>query len=432
MIVPVAKAAGVCDNAVGLVRMHTPTSSIETRDSWIVASVALLAIMMAFGGGWMIAVALKDIAAELDGKRTIPALASALVWLGSGVGGIMMGYLADRFGARWTVIGGALMIATGLSISTLGPHWPLLIGHGLFIGLLGLAGINAPMYVYVSRWFDRRRGSALALISSGSYLAGTLWPLLFAAVMARVGWRETMLLYALLEAAVVVPLAAIFFRTPPEPPRQAAVAAREGKAHVLGWPSNLVFALMCVAIALCCVPMAMPQGHLIAFCNDLGISRTLSTAMLSTLLGAAFVSRQIWGYVADRFGGLATVLAGSACQCCAMIAFLFTQNEVGLFTVSAAFGLGFSGIIPAYVLASRELFSAAEAFWRIPVLLLSSAVGMASGGWLAGALYDHFGFYAPAFASGVAANVLNLIIIGTLVLQQSRSGGIGRSAMALP
>jgi MFS family permease len=410
--------------------MPTPTPSIETRDSWIVAGVALLAITMTFGSGWMIAVALKDIAAELDGKRSIPALASALVWLGSGVGGIMMGYLADRFGARWTVIGGALMIAIGLSISTLGPGWPLLIGHGLFIGLLGLAGINAPMYVYVSRWFDRRRGSALALISSGSYLAGTLWPLIFAEAMTRVGWRETMLMYALLEAAVVVPFAAVFLRTPPEPAWLAAAAAPDGKPQVLGWPPNLVFALMCVAIALCCVPMAMPQGHLIAFCNDLGISQTLSTAMLSTLLAAAFVSRQIWGYVADRFGGLATVLAGSACQCLAMLAFLFTQNEVGLFTVSAAFGLGFSGIIPAYVLSARELFAAAEAFWRIPVLLLSSSVGMAGGGWIAGALYDHFGFYAPAFACGVAANILNLLIIGTLVLQQGRSGGIGRDAVA--
>src|SRR4051812_33859171 len=133
--------------------MHTPiTPSIESRDSWIVATVALLAIMMTFGGAWLAAVALKDIAAEIDGRRSIPALAAALVWLGSGVGGILMSYLAERFGARWTVICGSLMIAIGLSISTLGPTWPLLIGHGLFIGLLGLGGINAPMYIYVSRW----------------------------------------------------------------------------------------------------------------------------------------------------------------------------------------------------------------------------------------------------------------------------------------
>src|SRR5579872_3029297 len=134
------------------------SSTIETRESWVVACVALLAMMMCFGGAWMTAVALKDIAAELGGTRSIPALASALVWLGSGVGGLIMGQAADRFGARWTVICGSLMIATGLAISTFGPPWPLLIGHGVFIGLFGLGGINAPMYIYVSRWFDRQIG----------------------------------------------------------------------------------------------------------------------------------------------------------------------------------------------------------------------------------------------------------------------------------
>ena len=113
---------------------------------------------------------------------------------------------------------------------------------------------------------------------------------------------------------------------------------------------------------------------------------------------------------------------GSACQIIAMTAFMFTQDEVGLFTVSAAFGLGFAGIIPAYVLAIRELFPAAQAYWRIPTFLLFSGGGMALGGWLAGVLYDHFGTYAPAFAAGVGANAINLAIIGTLVFRhRSRS-----------
>ena len=140
-------------------------STIETRDSWVVASVALFIMMMAFGSAWIIAVGLKDIAAEAGGTRSVPALASSLAWLGSGTGGIIMGRIADRIGTRWTVISGALMIGLGLAISTLGSSWSLWIGHGLFIGLIGLGGINAPLYIYVSRWFDRRRGSALALIS---------------------------------------------------------------------------------------------------------------------------------------------------------------------------------------------------------------------------------------------------------------------------
>ncbi len=404
--------------------LQSAPPSIETRESWVVASVALLAMMMCFGGAWMTAVALKDIAAELGGSRSIPALASALIWLGSGVGGLIMGQVTDRFGARWSVMCGSTMIAIGLAISTFGPPWPLLIGHGIFIGLFGLGGINAPMYIYVSRWFDRRRGSALALISSGSYLAGALWPPIFARVIAHVGWREAMLIYAVFEMAVVLPFAAIYMRNSPEVILPVPAAGNgQAKPRVLGWPSNVVFVMMCFAIALCCVPMAMPQVHLVAFCGDIGISKTLGAAALSTLLGTAFISRQMWGYISDRIGGLATVLIGSAWQCSAMMMFVFTHNEVMLFTVAAAFGLGFSGIIPAYVLASRELFAASEAAWRIPALLGSSAIGMASGGWLGGLLYDHFGYYAPAFATGVGANLLNLVIVGTLVLQQSKTRG---------
>jgi MFS family permease len=399
--------------------LQSPFSSIETKTSWAVATVALVTMLMAFGAAWITAVALKDIAAEVDGVRSIPALASALAWLGSGIGGIVMGRIADKVGTRWTVICGALMIGFGLAISTFGPPWPLWVGHGIFIGLIGLGGINAPMYIYVSRWFDRRRGSALALISSGSYLAGAMWPPVFERAIAALGWRQTMLWYALVEIVVIVPLAAIYFRAPPEVIHPTATIASNGKlARVLGWPPNLVFGMMCAAAVMCCIPMAMPQGHLVAFCSDLGLGRSVGAVMLSVLLGTAFLSRQIWGAISDRIGGLATVLIGSAWQAASMTAFLLTQSEAGLFTVAAAFGLGFSGIIPAYVLALRELFPASQASWRIPTLLLFSGCGMALGGWLAGLLYDHFGYYAPAFAAGIGANLLNLLVVGTLVARQ--------------
>jgi len=394
-----------------------PLDSVETKASWVVASVALAILGMSFGAAWITAVALKDIAGEVDGARSVPALAGALAWLGSGTGGILMSRMAERVGTRATVIFGSLMIGLGLAISTLGPPWPLWIGHGLFIGLIGLGGINAPLYVYVSRWFDRRRGSALALISSGTYIAGAIWPPIFEQVIAHYGWRTAMLWYALAVIVVIVPLAAIYLQAPPaevNAPTTVSTSAPH-KARILGWPPNAVFAMMCAAGVSCCIPMAMPQGHLVAFCSDLGISRSMGALILSVLLGTAFLSRQIWGLISDRIGGLATVLIGSAWQAVAMTAFLLTQSEAGLFTVAAAFGLGFSGIIPAYVLAVRELFPASEAAWRIPTLLLFSGGGMAAGSWLAGLLYDHLGYYAPAFALGIGANILNILIVSMLV-----------------
>jgi MFS family permease len=394
------------------------TQSIETRTSWVVAFVSLFLLGMSFGGPWITAVGLKSIAAEMGGQRSVPALASSLAWFGSAAGGILMGRIADRFGIRWTVMFGSAMICVGLFISTLGEPWQLYLGHGLFMGLLGNAGLNAPLYVYVSRWFDRRRGSALALISSGGYLAGFVWPTLFERAIAYYGWRWTMIAYAIFQVVIILPVAAIWLKPPPEIPATTVAGNGAAAQRVLGWNPNVVFALLALASFLCCVTMSMPQGHLVALCTDLGFSATLGAAMLSVLLGAGLISRQLWGWASDRIGGLLTAVLSSAMQGVAMAGFLFAQGEVSLFTVSTAFGIGFSALIPAYVLAIRDLFPVGEAYWRVPTLLFLSGSGMATGSWLAGYLYDLHGYYGPAFATGVAFNVANLALLLMLVLRQ--------------
>ena len=394
------------------------TRSVETRSSWVVATVALACLGMSFGAPWITAVGLKTIAAEMGGARSVPALASSLSWFGSAVGGILMGRVAERYGIRWTVMFGATMIGLGLLISTGGSPWHLYIGHGLFMGLIGNAGLNAPLYVYVSRWFDKRRGSALALISSGGYIAGFIWPTIFERAIANYGWRWTMIAYGILVVCVVLPLAAIFFRAPPETPAPSAASLGQGRTLVFGWNPNLVFAMLAGAAFLCCVTMAMPQGHLVALCSDLGISSQVGALMLSMLLGAGFLSRQGWGWISDRIGGMLTALTSSALQMAAMTGFLYTQDEIGLFTVSIAFGIGFSALIPAYVLAIRDHFPVSEAYWRVPTLLFMSGTGMATGGWLAGYLYDLYGNYGPAFGVGVAFNIANLAVLAMLVIRQ--------------
>src|SRR5438067_436553 len=341
-------------------RTLTGTTNIDSRASWAVAFTALAIYSVSFGAPLITVVALKPIAAELGSARSVPALAFPRAWFGAAVGGIGMGWLADRIVIRWVVVGGAFSIALGLWVSSLGGVTALLVGHGVFIGLLGNAGINAPLYVYVSRWFDRRRGSAVALISSGMYLAGVIWPTPFERGIALLGWQQTMLLYAAFQFAAILPAALLVFGTPPEEGTTGAAAEPAAGGRVLGWSPRVVQTLLCAAGFLCCIPMAMPQGHLVAFCSDLGIPGAHGAAMLSLLLGCAFVSRVVWGFVADRIGGLRTVLAGSVSMIVAMSGFLLTQSEAGLFAVAAMFGLGFGGIVPAYVLAVRELFPASE------------------------------------------------------------------------
>ena len=395
--------------------------SVETRQSWVIAVVALAVLTVSYGAPLVTVVAMKPIAAEFGTARSAPALAVSLTYLGAGLGGILMGWVAGHVGVRRVVVACGTLLAIGLAIASFGGLWSLYLCNLLLVGLLGAAGMFAPLLAYVTRWFDKRRGSAVALVSSGQYVAGALWPMLLQVAIGAIGWRETMLLYGLLALLTIVPLAILFFREPPDMPVQDMARARvDVGGKVLGLPPNLVLGMLAVAIFCCCVTMSMPLAHMVAFCSDLGIAPVRGAAMLSMQLAIGFVAQQMWGWLADRVGGLSTVLFASIGMAAAMIGFVATQDELGLFSVSAVFGLGFGGLIPGYILAVRALFPAQEATWRIPMVLFPGSVGMAVGGWLAGAMYDEFGFYAPAFAAGIAFNLVNIAVILPLVLRERR------------
>jgi MFS family permease len=400
---------------------------VDSRAAWKTAWLVLAILSVSYGSPLLIVVGMKPIQESLGIDRSVVALAGALVWVGTGAGGIFMGWLADRIGIRRTVIIGGCMIAGGLALSSLGLVWALYVGHGLMIGLLGNGGVYPPLLVYVSRWFERRRGAAIALISSGQYVAGVVWPSFFERGLALIGWQTTMLCYAGVVLVLLLP-ATLLLRPPPlaAPLTRPLRGGPSQSNRIAGLHPNMVQALICVAGFSCCIPMAVPSAHIVAFCGDIGIKPTHGAAMLSVMLGCAFLARQLWGALADRIGGLRTVMVGSSSQAIAIACFLLTQDEVGLFAVAAAFGFGFSGIIPSYSVAIREYFPAAEASWRMPLTLFTAMSGMAFGAWFAGALYDHFGYYAPAFGISVVFNVINLLIVGFLVI---RLGKLRRSPL---
>src|SRR6516225_7381629 len=282
--------------------------SIESPSSWAAAAITTAILTISYGAPLIVVVGLKPITASLGTERSVVALAGALVWVGTGMGGIVMGWVADRIGVRPTVIFGAVMATLGLAVSTTGQVWALFLGHAVLIGLLGNSAHLPPLVVYVSRWFDRRRGTAVALIWSGQYVAGVLWPTVFERAMTQFGWQATMLGYAGVVVAAILPMA-LFLQPPPQPSRAAAAvgAGTRQQARALGLPANLVQTLLSAAGFLCCVPMAMPAGHLVAFCTDIGIPAARGAAMLSVMLGGALVSRLFWGWLADWIGGLGTL-----------------------------------------------------------------------------------------------------------------------------
>jgi MFS family permease len=397
---------------------EVPAATADSRAAWVVAGVSLVILTIAYGAPLFAAVALKPIAAEFGTDRAAPAAAGALALIGAAFGGIAAGWLSGRIGIRPVVLFGAAMIAAGLVLSASGSLGDLYVGHGVLMGLLGTSCIFSPVMTYVSRWFERSRGAAVALISAGQSLAGAVWPLVFQAGISEIGWRRTMMLFGLLAGVAILALAAIFLGPPPQPLASKGFGGDPPSGQpVFGLSPNLAMVVLMVAIFCCCVPMAMPSQHIVAYCGDLGFAATSGPAMLSVLLGTAFVARQFWGWVADRSGGLQTLLWSSLAQATALTGFMLTKDETALFGVSVAFGLGFSGLLPAYVIVIRQFYPVKEASWRVPTIYMAGFLGMAGGGWGAGVLYDHFGYYLPAFAVGLGFNVVNALVLLALVLR---------------
>jgi predicted MFS family arabinose efflux permease len=320
-------------------------------------------------------------------------------------------------------------MSLGYVLTASAPSLPVFaVVSGVTIGL-GAAASFAPLVADASLWFDRHRGLAISLATSGSSLAGVVWPPIIQHFIAEVGWRQTHIGIGIFCLATILPLALVLRRRPVF--RKATVeAANTGNANqAIGLAPNVTQGLLAFAGLCCCVAMSMPQVHLVAYCGDLGYGPARGAEMLALMLGFGVVSRLIFGWVLNRIGGLPTLLLGSTMQAIALTLYLPFDGLVSLYVISAIFGLAQGGIVPSYAVIIRELFPAQEAGLRVSLAISTTLAGMALGGWLAGAIYDWTGSYAAALVNGIAWNIVNMAIVFWL-LHRKRRRAVGALAAA--
>ncbi len=381
---------------------------------------------------YSVTVVLPQIQAEFDVSRSDASLPYTLTMIGFGLGGILMGRLSDRYGVIAPIVVGTLGLSGGFVLAGLAENlWQFVLVQGLLIGLLGTAATFAPLVADTSQWFTRRRGIAIAICMSGNYLAGAVWPPIMQHFIDVVGWRQMYVgvgvfcLISMLPLALVyrrkAPLIAIVAKQGARPNARFRLEAERSDPHrPLGLTPGALQGLLCIAGVACCVAMAMPQVHIVAYCGDLGFGAARGAEMLSLMLGLGIVSRLVSGWISDHIGGLRTLLVGSLLQGVALLLFLGNNGLISLYVISALFGLFQGGIVPAYALIVREYFAPKQAGARVGTVLMATLFGMALGGWMSGAIFDITGSYRAAFMNGIAWNLINLSIIGFLLYRARR------------
>jgi len=238
--------------------------------------------------------------------------------------------------------------------------------------------------------------------------------------IAADGWRATHTGIGLFCLATMLPLTLLMRRRVPATSHVSADAAAARRRSDMPLPPNMLQVLLCMAGVCCCVAMATPQVHLVAYCGDLGYGAARGAEMLSLMLGLGIISRISSGFIADRIGGVRTLLIGSVLQGSALVLYLMFNGLTSLYVISGLFGLFQGGIVPCYAIIVREYFPPKEAGTRVGLVMLATLSGMALGGWLAGVIFDATGSYQAAFLDGIGWNLLNVSIMSFVLFRGGR------------
>ncbi len=383
---------------------HTP----DSRYAWIRLSISLLLAVVGGIGLWLAVVVIPTIQAEFGIDRAGASLPYTATFIGFAFGGYVMGRVADRYGIMVPVSISSVALGLGFVLAALSQsYWQFVVVQAVLIGFLGSASTFGPLVADTSQWFLKRRGLAVAIVASGNYIAGTIWPPFMQASIEAYGWRTTYIAIGIICVVVMLPLAQ-FLKVRPQFHDHASPASQSSGGKGLLPKHPLLYPALVLAGLSCCVAMSMPQVHIVAYCADLGYGPARGAEMLSIMLGFGVLSRLASGVIADKIGGLATLIAGSFLQMLALLFYIPFDGLASLYVVSALFGLSQGGIVPSYALIIRDHFPAREAGSRISTVLTATVFGMALGGWLSGEIYDWTGSYTAAFLNGVGWNVLNL------------------------
>ncbi len=401
---------------------------IESPYAWRRLAAGLLLSTIGGVGMWSVVVALPAMQADFGVDRAAASMPFTLTMLGFGAGNVVMGRLADRFGIALPMTVGTVLLSLGyVACGLAGALWQVSIIYGVLIGF-GSSTSFGPLMADISHWFSKRRGSAVAIAAAGNYLAGTFWPPVVQHFIAADGWRATHIGIGIFLLIAMLPLILVMRRRRVDGHSDVTTSNDARRRAESPFSPRTLQVLLCIAGVACCVAMSMPQVHLVAYCGDLGYGAARGAEMLSLMLAFGIISRVGSGFIADKIGGVRTLLIGSLLQGVALLLYLPFNGLYSLYAISAMFGLFQGGIVPSYAIIVREYFSPKDASTRVGFVIFSTVIGMALGGWMSGEIFDLTGSYQAAFLNGIAFNALNVSIMTWLLFRSGRGGRMATAA----
>lgn len=395
----------------------------EQSYGWVMVVVA--AIFMGMGSGSLVSISvfLKPMATEFGWLRGQTAFAYLVGTAAVGVGGIVMGHLADRLPTRRIALAGAVFLGLAyLLLARQSALWQFYLLYCL-MGGLGTAAFMAPLLANVGKWFERNRGMAIGFATAGFGLVQSLLPYASRHLISTSGWRGAYTTLGIFTLALLVPLT-LFVRSPPAAGTAGTAPAVPAGSQTQAGGELPVYergvAWISAAVVFCCICMATPMVHVVALAQDKGLQPQNAAGILTVLLITGLVGRIAFGKIADHIGGLPTYMLSSAGQTVLVFFFVSLDSVWGFYLFAALFGLIFSGVMTCIVICAQEFAPVHRRGISLGIVGLFGWLGMGLGGWQGGFFFDLTGTYTVSYANAALAGVVNLIILGMLTFRVKR------------
>jgi MFS family permease len=341
-------------------------------------------------------------------------VANTLMTLILGGTGPLIGKLLNQYGAKRVIAIGAVITALGFtSLTQMQELWQFYAGYAVIGVGAGAIGI-IPATVVVSNWFQKRRGTAIGIMSMGIGAGGLiLAPLFGGYFLPNFGWQISYLAFALL-ICIIIPLAIFVIRTKPSDMGlyPDGASAPEVAEETVKLPTEtpgitLKTALTTSAFWLIAVS-GMASGfsvngilsNQVPHLEDVGFSLvTASTVVGASGLGSLF-GKLLFGSMCDRIKPKFVWSIALVCQFSAIMILVNIDAEstrVVLWTYAVLMGLGFGGMIPVLSMLSSTTFGLSSYGVIFGMLNFSQCIGLATGSVFGGYMFDMMGTYNLAF-----------------------------------
>ena len=392
--------------------------SPEPLFGWAMVAMAPLFLGFAIGSLGTISVFLKPLVAEFNWLRGETAFAYLMGNLMAGVGGLVLGHLADRSSTRRIVLLGALVMGLAfLALARMTSLWQFYLFSTLSSGF-GAAAFFSPLLANVGGWFNRNKGLALGIATAVQALGQGFVPYGASLLIEGMGWRGAFNVMGIFALAGLLPLA-LLIRNPP-----AAGELDPGgkqKPEVFPIPPRHSLSLLSMAAIFCCITMSTPLVHVVALASDRGLSLENSARVLLLIMIAGFFGRIFFGRLTDWIGGLRAYMTASLWQTAMVFWFTQVSTPGGFYLVAVLFGFGFAGVMTCLIICAQGSAPTARSGFATALVAMFGFLGMGLGGFQGGFFYDLTGDYTLSYANAVFAGIVNLALLSSLYIYQARS-----------